>query len=105
MEDTAIALDSKPTDGPAESTSPDTRTDTPSDTSSIEAAVDASLGPYPSGPYGVNAGDIIANFRWEGYYNDAADVLVDTKTYGSYSLEAARLTGRRYALIHIGEFF
>jgi hypothetical protein len=75
------------------------------DGTSGDTGTDASLGPYPSGPYGKNAGDVIANLQWVGYENDAADALVSTKPYGSYSMDAARLSGRRYALLHVSEFY
>lgn len=98
---------------PSDSTAPldTTGTDTTGtdavalDTASTDTGTDAALGPYPAGPFGKNAGDVIANFHWEGYHNDVADVLVNTKPYGKYSMDDARLSGRRYALLHVTEFF
>lgn len=75
------------------------------DTATGDVGTDATLGPYPSGPYGKNAGDVIANLHWQGYANDAADAVVSTKPYGAYSMDDARRSGRRYALLHVSEFF
>lgn len=69
------------------------------------AVGDTSLGAYPAGPYGNKEGSVIANLQWVGYVNDAADSLADTKPLGPYSMDAARRSGRRYALLHVAEFF
>lgn len=56
------------------------------------------------GPYGNKEGSVIGNLNWMGYVADAADVIVDAKPYGAYSLDAARRSGKTYALLHISEF-
>ena len=62
------------------------------------------IGPYPAGPYGNAVGDVIANFTWAGYADDAADAIATTKTFGTYSLDDARHSGKKYALINLAEF-
>jgi hypothetical protein len=61
------------------------------------------LGPYPSGPYGVQVGDVIQDFTWSGYRDDAADAVATSKTYGTYTLDDARKSGKRYAMINLAE--
>jgi hypothetical protein len=63
------------------------------------------VGAYPSGPYGTTVGAVIANMTWTGYVDDAADALATTKTYGTYSLDDARKSGRRYAMINLAESY
>ena len=60
------------------------------------------MGAYPSGPYGKAAGDVIANFTWQGYVTEG-DAIATTKAYGSYSLDDARKSGRKYAMINLSE--
>ena len=104
--DTLVAGDSTP---PPDTAGTDaTRSDTAgTDTAGTDTATgtDAALGPYPAGPYGGKEGDTVANLQWEGYQDDAADVVASTKPYGKYSMDAARRSGRRYALLHVAEFF
>jgi hypothetical protein len=49
-------------------------------------------------------GCIMPNMQWIGYVNDAADALSTTKPYVSYSLDDARMSGKRYAMVNIAEF-
>src|SRR5688500_2960768 len=66
---------------------------------------DAAVAPsaYPSGPYGVAVGAVIANLSWVGYVSPAADAIATTKPYGAYSLDDARRSGKRYAMINLAE--
>jgi hypothetical protein len=59
--------------------------------------------PYPSGPYGITAGDVITNLQWIGYVDDAADAVASTKPYVSYSLDDARKSGKKYAMVNLAE--
>lgn len=61
--------------------------------------------PYPSGPYGIEEGDVVADMELEGYVNLEADAISNTKPYTDTSLEALRRTGRCYAVVHVSEFF
>lgn len=61
---------------------------------------------YPAGPYGNTVGAIFPPLLWEGYVNDAADAVSTTKPYvDSYGMNAVRLTGKRYALIHNSDYY
>ncbi len=78
-------------------------------TTDTAAATDApsdavALGPYPSGPYGTNEGDVLANLQWEGYVDELGDAPAKTKPYVTTSMAAIRSSGRRYALVHLAEF-
>ncbi len=76
----------------------------------MAAARDMAKGPdlfsatYPAGPYGHNVGDIIPMLTWEGYSDPLADAIASSKTYGSYSMNDLRLSGRPYAAVHVAEF-
>ena len=64
------------------------------------------LGPYPSEPYGNAVGDTLTNLKLQGYLNEEADAISNTKPFvDSYSLEDVRATGASYALVHVSEFF
>lgn len=73
-----------------------TASDAPSDA--------VALGPYPSGPYGTNEGDVLADLQWEGYVDELGDAPAKTKPYVTTSMGAIRNSGRRYALVHLAEF-
>jgi hypothetical protein len=72
--------------------------------------------PYPSGPYCAAAGSagtmatgcVIPNLSWNGYVDDTADAIATSKPYVAYSLldvyNAARASGRKYAMVNIAEF-
>jgi hypothetical protein len=60
---------------------------------------------YPAGPYGHNVGDTITPLVWEGYSDPLADAVATSKTYGSYSMDDLRRSGRPYAAIHASAFF
>src|SRR4051794_39199197 len=73
--------------------------------SPVDMATVADLsGPYPAGPYGATIGDTVTPLVWEGYVNPTADAVSTTKAYGPYSMNDARLSGSKYALIHTAEF-
>lgn len=58
---------------------------------------------YPAGPYGINAGQVLANLDWEGYVNDKADAVSTTKPFVPTSLDKERRKGR-YGVLHVAEF-
>ena len=62
-------------------------------------------GAYPSGPYGNKVGDTIPPLVWEGYNDPLADAVATTKTFGPYSMNDLRLSGRPYGVVHVAEFF
>src|SRR5262249_12548066 len=45
------------------------------------ADMGTAFGPYPAGPYGNAVGSVMSNFQWEGYVNDLADAISNTKPY------------------------
>lgn len=63
------------------------------------------VGPYPAGPYGNRAGNVLANLSWEGYTNLEGTAVSTTLPYGPTSMQAVRETGRAFALVHVSEFF
>ncbi len=63
------------------------------------------VGPYPAGPYGNRAGNVLANLSWEGYTNLEGAAVSTTLPYGPTSMQAVRETGRAFALVHVSEFF
>ncbi len=67
---------------------------------------DLSTGPgaYPAGPYGNTVGAIFPPLVWEGYQDDAADAVATTKTFGPYTMDDVRKSGRAYAMVHISDF-
>ncbi len=67
---------------------------------------EASLGPYPAGPYGNDVGAVLTDLKLQGYVDDKADAIANTKPFvDSYSLEDVRASGAKYALVHVSEFF
>jgi hypothetical protein len=96
--------------------------ETPSDEASPAgadlAAMDLAIGPgdaaqsaYPPGPYGNAVGDTIPPLVWEGYVDEAADVLATTEPFIPYSMNALRLSAQsgqsapRLAIVHVAEFY
>jgi hypothetical protein len=61
-------------------------------------------GGYPPGPYGNTVGATFPLLVWEGYRDDAADAVATSKTYGAYSMDDVRKSGRAYAMVHISDF-
>jgi hypothetical protein len=66
---------------------------------------DGQFGSYPAGPYGHTVGATFPPLVWEGYVATTGDVVVNTLPFGSYSADAMRTSGKRYALVHVSEFF
>lgn len=64
-----------------------------------------SVGPYPAGPYGIREGDVLRDLEWEGYVNLTGGVISTMQPYGRTNLQAMRETGRRYAIVHVSEFY
>jgi hypothetical protein len=60
---------------------------------------------YPPSPYGHSVGDTIWPLVWEGYADPLADAIASSKTYGPYSMDDLRRSGRPYAAVHVAEFF
>jgi len=58
---------------------------------------------YPSGPYGTRVGDVIANMHWIGYVDPMASAIATNEPYVMYSLDDARRSGARYAMINLAE--
>jgi len=74
-----------------------------SDAAPADAA--SALGAYPAGPYGNAVGDVLTDLKLQGYVDDAADAIANTKPFvDSYSLEDVRASGAKYALVHVSEF-
>ena len=48
-------------------------------------------------------GNVITNLTWIGYQDDAADVVATKKTYGPYSLDDARRSGKKYAMVNLSD--
>lgn len=71
----------------------------------LVAVADLARTPYPAGPYGNAIGDTIPPLVWEGYVDPKADAVADTKPYGSYSMDALRMSGAPYGLVHVSEFY
>jgi len=64
------------------------------------------VGQYPAGPYGVALGDTFPNIQLQGYVNDSAVGIANTKPFTAlYTMDNLRVSGARYALIHNTEFF
>jgi hypothetical protein len=64
------------------------------------------VGPYPAGPYGVAVGNTFPNIELQGYVNDSAVGIANTKPFTAlYTMDNLRVSGARYALIHNSEFF
>lgn len=73
---------------------------------SIPTEADSGSTPgYPEGPYGKEVGDIMENYAFRGYVNDAGDVLSNTLPVTDYSLNDARQSGAPFALIHLSAFY
>jgi hypothetical protein len=64
-----------------------------------------SVGPYPAGPYGVAVGQTFPDIQLQGYVNDTAVGIANTKPFTNlYTMGDLRVSGKRYALIHNSEF-
>jgi hypothetical protein len=60
---------------------------------------------YPAAPYGNNVGDTFPLLAWEGYPDESGDAVANTKTYGAYSSDSLRRSGRAYGLVHVSDFY
>lgn len=62
---------------------------------------------YPPAPYGADVGETLPNLAWLGFVSDGADSgrLANAAPYTSYSLDDARRSGKRFALVHFGAVF
>jgi len=60
---------------------------------------------YPAGPYGHTVGATFPNLQWQGYVNDTAIGLANLQPWVSYSMDAIRTSGKRYAIVHVSEFW
>ena len=59
---------------------------------------------YPAGPYGYQEGQVVAPLAFIGYLAPDPQNLASS-TYAPYSMDALRLGGGRYAMIHISDFY
>ena len=92
---------------PADMTQPSTAGDlamstTPAD---LAGADFTASGAYPAGPYGNTVGAVIPPLVWEGYNDPMADAVATTKTYGSYTMDDLRKSGRAFGMIHVSDFY
>jgi hypothetical protein len=96
-----------PTDGPGQNPGDATSTSLAdlSVLGDLAAVPDLAVSGYPPGPYGRMIGDTIPPLVWEGYVNPTADARSDTKPYGPYSMDALRMSGAPYGLVHVSEFY
>ena len=60
---------------------------------------------YPEGPYGADVGETIPNLVWRGYASLDGTGLASEEPYADWSLDDARRSGKRYALLHFGAVF
>lgn len=65
----------------------------------------AGPGPYPTGPYGINVGDVLQNLSWDGYVNLSGAVVSTSLPYGPTTLQDLRGSGRGFAMIHLSDFY
>ena len=84
---------------------PDADANAVSSDGATDGATDGALAAYPPGPYGNGVGDVFPLLQWEGYVDDLADAIATTKTYGNYSMDDVRKSGKAYALVHTSETF
>jgi hypothetical protein len=68
-----------------------------------DAPAESGLTAYPPPPYGNNVGDVFPFLLWNGYTDNFADAVATTKSYGSYSMDNVRKSGKAYALIHTSD--
>jgi hypothetical protein len=60
---------------------------------------------YPAGPYGNAIGETFPPLKWEGYVATTGAVIVNTLPYQNYTMDDARMSGKRYAMVHVSAFF
>ena len=68
------------------------------------SASDAAQGAYPAGPYGSAVGSVVADLRWEGFFNESNEDVSTELPFGPTSLGAVRATGAPFALVHLSGF-
>jgi len=74
------------------------------DVASQDAPPDASSLAYPAGPYGSAVGQTVADLAWEGYVNEAHELISTELPYGPTTMGAVRATGAPFALVHLSGF-
>ncbi len=100
--DAALAADAVGADAvPAPDVAPDAPAE---DVASQDAPPDASPPGYPAGPYGSAVGQTVADLAWEGYVNEAHELVSTSLPYGPTSMGAVRATGAPFALVHLSGF-
>jgi hypothetical protein len=68
-------------------------------------ASDKGGSPYPSGPYGTQTGDVLADLELLGYVRDATTGLAYEAPLGATSLAAIRAsTAKKHAVFHVSGF-
>src|SRR5262245_5732612 len=56
--------------------------------------------------YGNMVGDTFPMLVWEGYRDDLADAIATAKPYvSSYTTDDLHNSGKKYALVHISDFY
>ena len=94
--DLAMPVDAK---SPTDLASSDLATGAAADLTKAPADLSVTS-PYPSGPYGVNVGDTVANLSFPGYFNPTnTTALASAVPYGTVTLDMARRSGQRYAVL------
>jgi len=61
--------------------------------------------PYPSGPYGTEVGQVLANVAFEGFVNPSGTGLAIDQPYTATSMAELRASARGYGLVFVAEFY
>ncbi len=60
---------------------------------------------YPSGPYGTEVGQVLANVAFEGFVNPSGTDLAINQPYTATSMAELRGSARGYGLVFVAEFY
>jgi hypothetical protein len=75
------------------------------DAPSVDDAGSEAGNGYPSGPYGTQAGDTLADLEMEGYLRHDSTGLAYSADFGAVSFASIRAsTDKTHALIHVSGF-
>ena len=68
---------------------------------------DLSRAMYPSGPYGGTVGNVVDNFKFQGYFSPSkTSGLASTETFGEVSWDMLRMTpDAKYLMIHMAAYW
>jgi hypothetical protein len=71
--------------------------------------LDLAIGAYPPAPYGNTVGSNFPPLVWEGYVATDGSFVVNSMPtvvpFGPYSADDAHHSSKRYAMVHVSEFF